>query len=274
LTPIRILIADSRPDPRSVLTTLVSGHFEWEVCGEASDGDEAIEKARQLRPDIVVLDIDLPQLGGLEAARRIANSCPRQKSIVLATSDEPEVMRRIFDAGAHGFLLKANAARDLVAAIEKVSSGRTFYSAQAAGLVLQDCLNSSVGEEALNGRQREILKLLTKEFSSTFSPSHNRRVRRRPRFKAVASAALLALAVLYILGVTFFDLSLVSLFQKAPSPQASGGNPEVTVWIDLRTALYYCPGEPQYTQHHHGRFAKQIDAQRDHFEPASRKACN
>lgn len=274
MTPVRIMVADSRAVTRSVLTALISSHFGWQVCGEASDAEDAIEKAAQLNPDIVVLDIDLPQSGGLEVTRRIADRNPDQKCIVLATGDQQAVTRKIFDSGAYGFLLKANATRDLVVAIERVASGRTFYSAKAAELVLQDCLCSPAGEEVLTRRQRAIVELLAKEFSSTFGPSHNR-VRRTPRSKlvAVAIAGMLLMAAIYLMGARLVDYPLLSFGLKAASSRASAGNPDARVWIDLRTALYYCPGEPQYARHPNGRFSRQIEAQLDHFEPASRRAC-
>jgi hypothetical protein len=86
-------------------------------------------------------------------------------------------------------------------------------------------------------------------------------------------AGILLLAAIYVMGARFLHYPLISFGLKATSSQAYAGNPEAKVWIDLRTALYYCPGEAQYAQHPNGRFAKQIDAQLDHFEPASRRAC-
>ena len=143
-----------------------------------------------------------PQSGGLEVTRRIANSVPDQKCIVLATGDQQVVIRKIFDSGAYGFLLKANATRDLVVAIEKVASGRTFYSAKAAELVLQDCLYSQVGEEVLTRRQRAIVELLAREFSSTFGPSHNRGFAGLPGSSWLQSAiaGMLLMAAIYVMG--------------------------------------------------------------------------
>ena len=126
MTPVRIMVADSRAVTRSVLTALISSHFGWQVCGEASDAEDAIEKAAQLNPDIVVLDIDLPQSGGLEVTRHMADSNPDQKCIVLATGDQQVVTRKIFDSGADGFLLKANATRDLLLPLNGSPAGEPF----------------------------------------------------------------------------------------------------------------------------------------------------
>jgi hypothetical protein len=86
-------------------------------------------------------------------------------------------------------------------------------------------------------------------------------------------AGILLLAAIYVMGARFLHYPLISFGLKATSSQAYAGDPEAKVWIDLRTALYYCPGEPQYAHHPHGRFAKQSTRQLDHFEPASRRAC-
>ena len=275
MTPVRILIADSRPVTRGVLSALASSQGDWQVCGEAADGNEVLEKANQLEPDVIVVDIDLPS-SGLDVVRRMATNVPNQKSIVLAASEEATLVRKVFDSGAYGFLLKANAPRDLVAAIERVKGGRTYYSTKAAESVLQDCLSPGCSEEELTTRQREILNLLAKDYSGAFSPSHHRKIRRRPRFAfAAASIAVivLSLGLIYARGARLIDRSLKSLGLKPPASQASNGNPDTKVWIDLRTALYYCPGEPQYAKHPNGRLARQIDAELDHFEPASRKPC-
>nr|AUN36707.1 LuxR family DNA-binding response regulator [uncultured bacterium] len=283
LSPVRILVADSRPVTRAVLTALVSSHPGWEVCAGAVDGEDAVEKTRQLNPDVAVLDVDISKLNGLETTRRIAQENPAQKIILLVASDEPSVIRAIFDCGAHGFLLKASATHDLVSSIEAVHRGRTAYSGKAADLVLREYLQPGIPEStdpSLTPRQREILALLAREFSSSFDQARNRQIRRRSRFKFVAAfAVVVALALAYIHAQDpssipqAFDRSLLYLGLKKAPPQVYDGNPDVKVWIDLRTALYYCPGDPHYGSHRNGRYEKQIEAQFDHFESASRKAC-
>jgi DNA-binding NarL/FixJ family response regulator len=283
LTPVRILVADPRPVTRAVLTALISSHIDFEACAEAADGEEAVEKSGQLSPDIVVLDVDLPTLNGLQAARRIIQSHPLQKIILLVASDEPSVVRAIFECGAHGFLLKASATHDLVSAIEVVNRGRSFYSAKAADLVLREYLKAGVPGEVdatVTGRQREILILLAKEFSSSFTQANHRKPDGRPRFKFIAVfVVVVAVALLYLHTQdptsipSFIDRSLLRVGLTKTPPQIYDGNPDAKVWIDQRTALYYCPGDPHYAQHRNGRFAKQIDAQSDHFESATRKLC-
>jgi len=111
---IRILLVDDHPIVRQGLKTLLEGHSEWQVIGEASDGAEAIEKAKDLHPDVMVLDVTMPRMNGLEACR------------LLRRHDSPQMMREALDAGARGYVVKSNAARDLLAAVEAVSQHRVF----------------------------------------------------------------------------------------------------------------------------------------------------
>jgi len=91
---------------------------DGEVCGEAKDGREAVEKAKQVRPDVVILDVGMPNLNGLAATRQLIQQNPQQKVIVLTITDSDQVIREALDAGARGFVLKSDAARDLISAVE------------------------------------------------------------------------------------------------------------------------------------------------------------
>src|SRR5258708_22963130 len=114
---LRILIADDHEVVRRGLSTLLKTHEGWDICGEAKDGREAVEMAKQLKPDVVVLDIGMPNLNGLAAARQLAQQDPNQKIIILTLTDSDQVIREALDAGARGFVLKSDAARDLVSAV-------------------------------------------------------------------------------------------------------------------------------------------------------------
>ena len=109
---LRILIADDHEVIRRGLCALLQAHEGWEICGEAKDGREAVEMARQLKPDVVILDIGMPNLNGLAASRQLSQQNPQQKILVLTITDSDQVIKgSAFDAGARGFVLKSDAAR-------------------------------------------------------------------------------------------------------------------------------------------------------------------
>jgi DNA-binding NarL/FixJ family response regulator len=125
---VRILLVDDHPIVRQGLRTLLEGRSGWEVVGEASDGIEALEKIEILKPDIVVLDVTMPRLNGLETCRSISSERKSSGLEVLFVTqhDSPQMMREAMDAGARGYVVKSNAARDLLEAVETVSQHRVF----------------------------------------------------------------------------------------------------------------------------------------------------
>jgi len=123
---IRILLVDDHPIVRQGLRTLLEGHPGWEVVGEAADGVEAIDKAAHLMPDVIVLDVTMPRMNGLEACRQIRQELRGLEILFVTQHDSPQMMREALDAGARGYVVKSNAARDLLEAVEAVSQHREF----------------------------------------------------------------------------------------------------------------------------------------------------
>ncbi len=176
---LRILVADDHEIVRRGLVSLLKSHAGWDVCGEAQDGRQAVDKAKELKPDVVILDIGMPNLNGLEAARQMQRDNPQAKVLILTITDVDEVVRAVLDAGARGFVLKSDAARDLVAAVEALQSNKTFFTSRVADMVLGGYLgrtrptpDSDAVLPTLTPREREIVQLLAEGKSSKEVASH------------------------------------------------------------------------------------------------------
>src|SRR5271154_1802360 len=171
---LRILIADDHEVVRRGLCALLQAHDGWEICAEAKDGREALEKAAQLKPDVVILDVGMPNLNGLAATRQLMQHDPHCKVIVLTITDSDQVIREALDAGARGFVLKSDAARDLVSAVEALQRNRMFFTPRVNDMVLAGFLEKGYrapeGEvpklPKLTPREREVIQLLAEGKSS------------------------------------------------------------------------------------------------------------
>jgi DNA-binding NarL/FixJ family response regulator len=172
MSPFRILLADDHPIFLLGVRSLLGSHEGWEVCGEAADGRDAVEKCRQLKPDLVVLDIGMPRLNGIDAARQILRSNPQQRILVLTDVDSEQVIRECLEAGVRGWVFKTDGAQDLVAAVEALEQHRSTFSSRVSDLVLDGYLRRPHGDSAvatpraLAPREREVVQLVAEGKSS------------------------------------------------------------------------------------------------------------
>jgi DNA-binding NarL/FixJ family response regulator len=172
--PLRILVADDHPVVRRGIRALLEGQADWQVCGEAATGREAVEQAKRLDPDIVVLDLSMPEMNGLDATRLIARDAPRTQVLVLTMHRSEELAHQVVRAGAKGYVLKSDADRELVAAVDSLQRRRSFRSPSLETPAL-DGRSGGQGEEGTGGwgdltdltpREREIVQLVAEGRSS------------------------------------------------------------------------------------------------------------
>ncbi len=169
---IKVLIADDHTLVREGLRALLSGCLDIQVVGEAVDGRQAIEKTRQLEPDIVLMDIAMPGLGGLEATLEIRSTFPKTKILVLTQYDNREYVYRFLKAGASGYLLKKAAGAELIAAIRAIYQGGSFLYPEVAQTVIDGYLRKKDQDlaqdpyENLTEREKQVLKLVAEGMSN------------------------------------------------------------------------------------------------------------
>ena len=168
MKPIRILVADDHAVVRRGLRTLLESKADWVVCGEAATGTQAIFRARRLRPEVIVMDISMPEVDGLEATRQILNELPHIKVLILTMHESPQIMREVLKAGARAYVLKSDLDRNLILAIEALHRGETFFSAKVSEIMLEGYLQDNVQRPnaeppystRLTARQKEVVRLL------------------------------------------------------------------------------------------------------------------
>lgn len=170
---LRILIADDHELVRRGVRTLLESEIGWKVVAEVRDGQEAVDKATELKPEIAVLDIGMPRLNGLDAARRIKKAVPQIKVLILTMHDSEHLAWEVLKAGARGYVTKSDTARDLVLAIEALRRDKTFFTPRVDRIILDNFLQGKFAKngkeqngERLTSRQREIVQLLAEGKSS------------------------------------------------------------------------------------------------------------
>ena len=160
LRKIRILLADDHAVVRKGFKLILNQESDMEVIAEAGDGRDAVKLALELRPDVIVLDIGMPEVNGVEATRRIAENCPECKVLILSMHKDPVYVRESLRAGARGYLLKDSIDEDLLRAIRAVSAGDGFLSPEVSRTVLEDYQQTADPFDSLTAREREVLQLL------------------------------------------------------------------------------------------------------------------
>ncbi len=165
MSKTKVLLVDDHTIVRQGIKALLDTQEGIEVVGEAEDGREAIEKAKQMAPDVIVIDITMPNLNGIEATLQIKKINPKIKVLVLTVHDNEEYIHRILQAGASGYLLKESAVSDLVSAINAVEKGDIFLSPSISKVVVKDYIRHAETESGdfdslniLTNREREVLQ--------------------------------------------------------------------------------------------------------------------
>lgn len=171
--PVRILVADDHDVIRHGIRELLGARDGWEICGEARDGREAVAKTEQLKPDIVILDVNMPELNGIEAATRIRKAFSNTEVLIISFDYSDQLIREIVGAGARGFVVKADSERDLLSAVEALSYHKSFFTSRATDVVLGRVPAGgragdmeSLVKSRLTPREREIVQLLADGKSS------------------------------------------------------------------------------------------------------------
>jgi DNA-binding NarL/FixJ family response regulator len=169
---LKVLLADDHDLMRRGIRDLLESDPEIQVCGEASNGREALELARRLKPDVAVLDLTMPEFNGLEAIRQIRSELPKIEVVVFSMHDSEELIREVFAAGARGYVLKSDASLHLAEAVKSVSDHKPFFTFRISEAILNSLLAVGGGQvdamasDQLTSREREILKLLAENKSN------------------------------------------------------------------------------------------------------------
>ena len=205
MTPLRIFLADDHEVVRNGIRSILTTQPGWEICGEAVNGRETVEMVAALKPDVVVIDIGMPELNGLEATRQIIKARETAKVLVLTVHESHQVVREVLDAGARGYILKSDAGRDLITAVQALQRNKTFFTSKVAELMLDSFLKGKPGiqKEVLTAREREVVQLLAEgkstkeaavalEISVKTAETHRSNVMRKLDLHSVSELVLYA----------------------------------------------------------------------------------
>lgn len=205
---IRLLIVDDHPVVRKGILACLSANPKLQIIGEAANGEEALTKARELRPDIILMDIDLPEKSGLVVTETIRKELPAIKVLILSMHTNTDYVMRIVQSGASGYVLKGGATDDLIRAIETVNAGQSFFSSEVARTALNQFVRGKSGGSSLlelTAREREVLiqiagGLSNKEIASQLGvgvrtvETHRERIMKKLNIHSVAGLTKFAIS--------------------------------------------------------------------------------
>ena len=202
---VRILIADDHEVVRAGLQRILEAQPNWQVVATAGNGKETIRMAVETKPDVAVIDYSLPIINGLEVTRRIRAQLPKTEVLVFTMHDDETLVTRLLQAGARGYILKSDANRHLVAAIEALASHKPYYTSQVSEALLRSFTAQSDPEvSALTDRERQVVKLIAEGYSNKWTAkllgvSHKtvetHRAASMRKLKLSSSAALVRYAI-------------------------------------------------------------------------------
>jgi len=201
MKPLRILIADDYDLIRRGIKGLLETRPGWTVCGEAHTGREAVAKAKELKPDVAILDVCMPELNGIEATRQIRKASPRSEVLILSVHHSEQLVRDVLGAGARGYVVKSDADADLVGAVEQIANRKPFFTHRATEILMNGCMGETNAHkytpfDCLTPREREVVQLLaegktSKEVACTLNVSvktaetHRANIMRKLEFHSV-----------------------------------------------------------------------------------------
>jgi two-component system response regulator NreC len=164
--PLRILIADDHEVVREGMRALIEHEPGWEVCGTAMTGQEAVDTAKKLKPEVVVLDMTMPELDGLDVLREIKRALPNTEVVIFSAHHSEEVIEQLFDAGAKSYIQKSDASRHLVAAIRSLAEHKPFFTPEISQILFAKFLSINpwkkrgAQKHTLTDRERDVVRLL------------------------------------------------------------------------------------------------------------------
>jgi DNA-binding NarL/FixJ family response regulator len=232
MNTFRILVADDHPIFRFGLCSLLSSHKDWEICGEAVDGREAVEKCKRLKPDLLILDICMPKLNGVDAARQILKNDPAQRILIVTDVNSEQVVQDCLAAGVRGWIFKSDAIDDLTPAVEELQRNKPAFNKLVSDLIMDGYLRGrNVGSALpevvrLSPREREVVQLLgegktTKDVAVMLNVTVKTAETHRSNIMLKLKIHSIAELVLYAVRNEIVHVSLPSVL-RFPNPRDEG----------------------------------------------------